>query len=106
MVWQLGTGYFGARTADGTFCERTFEEKAHDPMVKMIELKLSQGAKPAHGGILPEAKFQTKLAAYEAYQKIKIVCLPHTMRLAPHRDDALHSKASPPFRRKTSGLLS
>ena len=104
MVWQLGTGYFGARTADGTFYERTFEEKAHDPMVKMIELKLSQGAKPAHGGILPEAKISDEISRIRGIPKDQDCLSPHTMRLAPHRDDALHSKASPPFRRKTSGL--
>ena len=69
LVWQLGTGYFGARTADGTFCERTFEEKAHDPMVKMIELKLSQGAKPAHGGILPEAKISDEISRIRGIPK-------------------------------------
>ena len=77
-------------------------------MVEMIELKLSQGAKPAHGGILPEAKISDEISqhAYEAYQKIKIVCLPpHTMRFStPIEMMHFIQKASPPFRRKTSGL--
>lgn len=62
LVWQIGTGNFGCRTKDGNFCADTFKEKAADPAVKMIELKLSQGAKPAHGGILPAAKITPEIA--------------------------------------------
>ena len=56
LVWQVGTGYFGCRAADGGFDPDKFVDNATRPSVKMIELKLSQGAKPAHGGILPAAK--------------------------------------------------
>src|SRR5699024_6587995 len=56
LIWQIGTGYFGCRDEDGNFHEGRFEEKANLSHVKMIELKLSQGAKPGHGGILPAAK--------------------------------------------------
>ena len=56
IVWNLGTGYFGARSEDGSFCPEMFKEKAMRDQVKMIEIKLSQGAKPAHGGILPKEK--------------------------------------------------
>ena len=56
LIWQVGTGYFGCRTDNGDFCPKLFEEKSKQPNVKMIELKLSQGAKPGHGGILPAAK--------------------------------------------------
>ena len=63
LIWQLGTGYFGARTPEGDFDPDTFALKAADPAVKMIEVKLSQGAKPGHGGILPAAKLTAKIAA-------------------------------------------
>lgn len=56
LVWQIGTGYFGCRNHDGTFNEELFIKKASHPNVKMIEIKLSQGAKPGHGGILPAVK--------------------------------------------------
>ncbi|NIT13857.1 MAG: FMN-binding glutamate synthase family protein, partial [Candidatus Dadabacteria bacterium] len=56
LIWQIGTGYFGCRTEDGNFCPVQFEEKSKMEQVKMIEIKLSQGAKPGHGGILPAAK--------------------------------------------------
>lgn len=62
IVWQIGTGYFGARNEDGTFNVDKFKERAHLPNVKMIELKLSQGAKPGHGGILPAAKNTPEIA--------------------------------------------
>jgi glutamate synthase domain-containing protein 2 len=63
LIWQIGTGYFGCRTEDGRFDPELFAEKAADPQVKMIELKLSQGAKPGHGGILPAAKLTPEIAA-------------------------------------------
>ncbi|MCJ8276451.1 MAG: FMN-binding glutamate synthase family protein, partial [Bdellovibrionales bacterium] len=62
LVWQLGTGYFGCRTAEGRFCEKTFAEKSQWEEVKMIELKLSQGAKPGKGGILPGVKVTEEIA--------------------------------------------
>ena len=62
VVWQIGTGYFGCRTKDGRFDEKTFEEKAQLEQVKMIEIKLSQGAKPGHGGILPAYKNTPEIA--------------------------------------------
>ena len=63
LVWQIGTGYFGCRTPDGRFCPDQFRDQAAHPAVKMIELKLSQGAKPGHGGILPAAKVTKEIAA-------------------------------------------
>jgi glutamate synthase domain-containing protein 2 len=63
LVWQVGTGYFGCRAADGGFDAERFRDNAARPSVKMIELKLSQGAKPAHGGILPGAKVTAEIAA-------------------------------------------
>ena len=63
IIWQLGTGYFGCRNDDGTFNPKTFAENAQKDVVKMIEIKLSQGAKPGHGGILPAAKLTAEIAA-------------------------------------------
>jgi glutamate synthase domain-containing protein 2 len=63
IIWQIGTGYFGARTPDGKFSEEAFRKNATLPQVKMIELKLSQGAKPGHGGILPAIKNTPEVAA-------------------------------------------
>lgn len=62
LIWQIGTGYFSARTADGKFSDQEFEKKAVLPQIKMIELKISQGAKPGHGGILPAAKINKEIA--------------------------------------------
>ncbi|HET7864767.1 MAG TPA: glutamate synthase-related protein, partial [Burkholderiaceae bacterium] len=50
LIWEIGSGYFGCRQADGRFDEEQFIRNARDPQVKMIEVKLSQGAKPGHGG--------------------------------------------------------
>ncbi|HYG52995.1 MAG TPA: FMN-binding glutamate synthase family protein [Flavobacteriales bacterium] len=62
LIWQIGTGYFGCRNMDGTFNADLFAEKAATPQVKMIEIKLSQGAKPGHGGILPAKKVTEEIA--------------------------------------------
>ena len=62
LIWQIGTGYFGCRTPEGLFCAEAFAAKAQHAAVKMIEIKLSQGAKPAHGGILPAAKVSAEIA--------------------------------------------
>lgn len=62
ITWQIGTGYFGARDHDGNFDPELFKEKSNLPNVKMIEIKLSQGAKPGHGGILPAAKVTPEIA--------------------------------------------
>ena len=62
IVWQIGTGYFGCRDDNGNFNPETFETNATKDVVKMIEIKLSQGAKPGHGGILPAAKLTQEIA--------------------------------------------
>lgn len=62
IIWQLGTAYFGCRTEAGRFCPEEFAKKARHPQVKMIELKISQGAKPSHGGILPAKKLTPEIA--------------------------------------------
>jgi glutamate synthase domain-containing protein 2 len=62
LIWQLGTAYFGARDEDGNFNAQVFQEKARLDAIKMIEIKLSQGAKPGHGGILPGEKVNQEVA--------------------------------------------
>ncbi len=62
LVWQIGTGYFGCRDEFGFFDADKFTKKANNDVVKMIEIKLSQGAKPGHGGILPAAKLTQEIA--------------------------------------------
>lgn len=62
LVWQIGTGYFGCRNDDGTFNEEMFAEQAQIDSVRMIEIKVSQGAKPGHGGVLPAAKVTQEIA--------------------------------------------
>ncbi|MGY1424637.1 FMN-binding glutamate synthase family protein [Lysobacter sp. A289] len=62
LVWEIGSGYFGCRDADGGFDAECFAKNARDPQVKMIEIKLSQGAKPGHGGVLPAAKVSMEIA--------------------------------------------
>ncbi len=63
LIWEIGSGYFGCREDDGSFSEAKFVANATDPQVKMIELKLSQGAKPGHGGVLPGPKVTPEIAA-------------------------------------------
>ena len=62
LIWQISTGYFGCRTQSGEFSEEMFAEKACLEQVKMIEIKLSQGAKPGHGGLLPAPKVTQEIA--------------------------------------------
>jgi glutamate synthase domain-containing protein 2 len=82
IVWQVGTGYFGCRTPDGRFDEALFREKAQQLAVKMIELKLSQGAKPGHGGILPASKNTLEIAA---------------IRVVPVGEDVISPSTHPEF---------
>jgi len=86
VTWQIGTGYFGCRNEVGNFDPDKFTEKANNPLVKMIELKLSQGAKPGHGGVLPAKKNTEQIA------KIRGV-LPHTTILSPPNHSAFHDAA-------------
>ena len=62
LIWEIGLGYFGCRDAQGRFDAERFAANARDPQVKMVEIKLSQGAKPGHGGILPGAKVTREIA--------------------------------------------
>ncbi len=63
LIWEIGSGYFGCRDEAGRFSEERYTANALDPQVKMIELKLSQGAKPGHGGVLPGPKVTAEIAA-------------------------------------------
>ena len=76
IIWEIGTGYFSCRTKDGHFDPVQFREKATHPHVKMVEIKLSQGAKPGHGGILPAAKVTHEIAAIRGVEFGKDVISP------------------------------
>lgn len=84
LIWQIGTGYFGCREEDGKFSATLFSEKAQLPNVKMIELKISQGAKPGHGGILPASKNNEEIAAIRHVQ-------PHTRVVSPPYHSAFNT---------------
>ena len=76
LTWQLGTAKFGTRNPDGSFNEDSFREKAAHPNVKMIEIKLSQGAKPGKGGILPREKITREIAEIRLVEMGKDVISP------------------------------
>tara|TARA_Y100000817_G_scaffold311435_1_gene303580 strand:+ start:494 stop:2080 length:1587 start_codon:yes stop_codon:yes gene_type:complete len=76
LCWQLGTAYFGCRTPEGNFCPQTFKEKANWPQVKMIEVKISQGAKPGKGGMLPGSKVTPEVAEIRGVEVGKSVLSP------------------------------
>jgi len=69
LIYQIGTGYFGCRSKDGNFDPTLFEQLAAKPTIKMIELKLSQGAKPGHGGILPGKKNTKEIATIRGVEQ-------------------------------------
>ena len=62
LIWQIASGYFGCRTSDGRFDPKRFEDQAASDQIKMIEVKLSQGAKPGHGGVLPGTKVTPEIS--------------------------------------------
>ncbi|MDY0907488.1 FMN-binding glutamate synthase family protein [Pedobacter sp. CFBP9032] len=76
LIWQIGTGYFGCRNNDGTFNYDAYSERAHSDQVKMIEIKLSQGAKPGHGGMLPAKKVTAEVARIRLVPEGKDVLSP------------------------------
>ena len=76
LVWEIGTGYFGARTPDGAFDPEMFADKAQDDQVKMVELKLSQGAKPGKGGMLPGPKVTKEIADIRGVPELQDVLSP------------------------------
>ena len=73
LIWQLGTAYFGCRTPEGRLDDETFASKAVLEQVKMIEIKISQGAKPSHGGVLPGAKVTEEIARIRTVEVGKTV---------------------------------
>ncbi|MGH1359042.1 MAG: FMN-binding glutamate synthase family protein [Burkholderiaceae bacterium] len=76
LIWEIGSGYFGCRNPDGTFNQERFEANARREQVKMIEIKLSQGAKPGHGGMLPGPKVTPEIAAAREVEPWKDVISP------------------------------
>lgn len=84
LIYEIGTGYFGCRTEDGHFSPEIFKEKAALNEVKMIEIKISQGAKPGHGGILPAAKNNEEIAKIRGIK-------PHTDVISPPSHSAFHN---------------
>jgi glutamate synthase domain-containing protein 2 len=71
IIWEIGSGYFGCRTKEGAFSPEKFATVAADSQIKMIEIKLSQGAKPGHGGVLPAAKVSAEIAAIRGVEEGK-----------------------------------
>ncbi len=86
LIWQIGTGYFGCRDDEGKFSEERFKETASHPNIKMIEIKISQGAKPGHGGILPAVKNNEEIAKIRGVK-------PWTTVLSPPSHSAFKSPA-------------
>jgi hypothetical protein len=78
IIWQIGTGYFGCRDLKGNFSPELFQKTATKDVVKMIEIKLSQGAKPGHGGMLPGAKVNAEVAEIRNVEEGKDVLSPAT----------------------------
>ena len=78
VVWNIGTGYFSCRNADGTFSYDQYAKRANIDNVKMIEIKFSQGAKPGHGGILPKEKVTDEIAAIRLVDKGHDIVSPPT----------------------------
>jgi glutamate synthase domain-containing protein 2 len=74
LIWEIGTGYFGCRAEDGRFSPEKFALQARDPQVKMVEIKISQGAKPGHGGVLPGAKVSPEIAEARGI-KVGVDCI-------------------------------
>jgi len=85
LIWQIGTGYFGCRDKYGNFSEEIFKEKAALESVKMIEIKVSQGAKPGHGGILPGNKNTKEIAKIRGVKPYSTIFSPpaHTAFYGP-----------------------
>lgn len=73
LIWQIGTGYFGCRNLDGSFNDKVFAKNALTEPVKMIEIKISQGAKPSHGGVLPGVKVTEEIARIRLVEAGKTV---------------------------------
>ncbi|MFT4833396.1 MAG: glutamate synthase domain-containing protein 2 [Marinoscillum sp.] len=90
LVWQIGTGYFGCRAQNGDFDPDKFKEKAALDQVKMIELKISQGAKPGHGGVLPGIKNTPEIAAIRGIEAGTTVLSPPGHRHVKNATDLIN----------------
>ena len=87
LIYQIGTGYFGCRNKDGDFDAELFVKRTSADNIKMIELKLSQGAKPGHGGILPAKKATHEIAEIRNIEPFKdVISPPITGHLIRHMD--------------------
>jgi len=89
LIWQLGTGYYGARAADGKFDEKRFVEMCDRYNVKAIEIKLSQGAKPGRGGVLPGKKVTKEIASIRGIPIGKSCLSPNAHRMFSNADEML-----------------
>ena len=106
LIWEIGSGYFGCRDEHGNFDAAKFAEKAQLPTVKAISIKLSQGAKPGLGGVLPGPKVSAEIAATRGVPQGRTVVSPpaHTAFGTPLRDDGVHRDAAPTLRRQAGRL--
>lgn len=89
LVWQLGTGYYGARASDGTFDEKLFVETCQQHNVKAIEVKISQGAKPGRGGVLPGSKVTPEISSIRGIPVGKSCLSPNAHRMFSNADEML-----------------
>lgn len=89
LVWQVGTGYFGCRTRDGGFDRAEFLRKVEAHPVRAVEIKLSQGAKPGLGGVLPGAKVTAEIAAIRGVPQGQSVVSPASHRAFRNVDEML-----------------
>ena len=106
IIWEIGSGYFGCRNADGSFNADKFAEVAASDQIKMIEIKLSQGAKPGHGGVLPGAKVTAEIAAIRGVPQgrgLSFAGAPSGV-LDAQRTDGLHRPIAPVVRRQAGRL--
>ena len=91
LVWEIGTGYFGCRTEDGDFDPDQFARKAAHEQVKCVSLKLSQGAKPGIGGVLPGDKVNAEIARVRGVPEGETVISPRTTGSSPPRANSCAS---------------
>ncbi len=106
LIWEIGSGYFSCRNSDGTFCAEKFEANAKSEQIKMVELKLSQGAKPGHGGVLPAAKVTPEIAVARGVP-VGVDCISpsrHSAFSTPIEIDGVHRRHAAAVRRQAGGF--
>jgi len=94
LIWEIGSGYFGCRNKGGKFDPERFAKTSRLDQVKMVEIKLSQGAKPGHGGVLPAAKVTQEISEAAAFPWARIACHRPVTRLFQLRKDCCASSSS------------